>query len=193
MTPLKVKVKTGKKWVGHCHQLLSCILSIRFHSDPRLIYPMSSSPRGLALIINNIEFTSPEIYPFRWEKNIFWGGKISKPMFSWRKGAEVDSENLAELFTQLGFKVDFPQRPFIRSFNSEGYSPTDWMGPNFWFLSRSYLRHFVKKVEKHLNLGRTETFRVLIDFAARTEHKDADMVKLFHLKHLTNNLKSSHQ
>jgi len=109
MTPLKVKVKTGKK----------------FHSDPRLIYPMSSSPRGLALIINNIEFTIPEIYPFR-------------------KGAEVDSENLAELFTQLGFKV-----------------------------------------EKHLNLGRTETFRVLIDFAARTEHKDADMVIVCILSHGT--------
>ena len=34
---------------------------------------MSSSPRGLALIINNIEFTIPEIYPFRWEKMFFCG------------------------------------------------------------------------------------------------------------------------
>ena len=32
------------------------------------------------------------------------------------------------------------------------------------------------QVESHLNLGRNDTFRVLIDFAARTEHKDADMV-----------------
>jgi len=86
---------------------------------------MSSSPRGLALIINNIEFTPPEL-------------------FSFRKGAEVDSENLAELFTQLGFKV-----------------------------------------ETHLNLGRNDTFRVLIDFAARSEHKDADMAIVCILSHGT--------
>jgi len=86
---------------------------------------MSSSPRGLALIINNIEFTYPDLFPYR-------------------KGANVDSENLAELFTQLGFKV-----------------------------------------ETHLNLGRTDTFRVLIDFAARSEHKDADMAIVCILSHGT--------
>ena len=37
----------------------------------------------------------------------------------------------------------------------------------------------LSQVEKHLNLGRNDTFRVLIDFAARTEHKDADMVSCF--------------
>ena len=77
MTPLKVKVRTGKKFDKISYLFLSslspivsmCVnsffYSTRFYSDPRLIYPMSCSPRGLALIINNIEFTTPELFPFR--------------------------------------------------------------------------------------------------------------------------------
>merc|ERR1719430_151070 len=37
----------------------------RFYTDPRRIYPMHSQPRGLALIINNMKFDFPDIYPFR--------------------------------------------------------------------------------------------------------------------------------
>ena len=46
----------------------------RLYSDPRLIYPMSSSPRGLALIINNIEFTYPDLFPYRcsWFPRLGW-------------------------------------------------------------------------------------------------------------------------
>ena len=47
---------------------------------------MCSNPRGKALIINNQKFTEPDIYPFR-------------------LGADVDSESLDQLFTQLGFQV----------------------------------------------------------------------------------------
>ena len=58
----------------------------KFFGDPRRMYPMYSCPRGNALIINNQEFDYPEMYPFR-------------------KGAQVDSDNLEQLFNQLGFKV----------------------------------------------------------------------------------------
>ena len=47
---------------------------------------MCSNPRGKALIINNQEFSDPDFYPFR-------------------LGADVDSESLDQLFTQLGFQV----------------------------------------------------------------------------------------
>lgn len=48
-------------------------------------YRMKSSPRGLALIINNIEFL---------------GDPDAK-----RNGAQYDSVNLENLFTQMGYKV----------------------------------------------------------------------------------------
>ena len=63
----------------------------------------------------------------------------------------MDSDNLEELFKQLGFKV--LQR---------------WSSCN----SLS----FNDQVEKYLNLTRNETFRTLIDFAERKEHEQADMV-----------------
>ena len=47
---------------------------------------MCSKPRGKAIIINNQKFDDPETYPFR-------------------LGAKVDSENLEQLFSQLGFEV----------------------------------------------------------------------------------------
>jgi len=59
---------------------------IKFFGTPGRMYPMQSKPRGYALIINNQDFDIPETYPFR-------------------KGAHVDSENLDNLFSQLGFEV----------------------------------------------------------------------------------------
>jgi len=58
----------------------------KFFGDPRRMYPMYSCPRGNVLIINNQAFDYPDIYSFR-------------------EGAEVDAENLDNLFTQLGFNV----------------------------------------------------------------------------------------
>ena len=52
---------------------------------PRM-YNMTSNPRGRALIINNQEFTMPDMFPFR-------------------EGADVDADNLEKLFGQLGFTV----------------------------------------------------------------------------------------
>jgi hypothetical protein len=69
-TPLNIEVERG----------------LKFFDDPVRMYPMSSSPRGQVLIINNQEFDNPDIYRFR-------------------KGAHVDAENLEKLFTQLGFNV----------------------------------------------------------------------------------------
>ena len=54
-------------------------------SHPRM-YKMTSKPRGKALIINNQEFTMPDMFPFR-------------------EGADVDADNLENLFSQLGFSV----------------------------------------------------------------------------------------
>lgn len=50
------------------------------------VYPMSSRPRGQAIIINNQKFDDEVTYPFR-------------------QGADVDADNLDNLFTQLDFKV----------------------------------------------------------------------------------------
>ena len=47
---------------------------------------MCSKPRGKAIIINNQKFDDPDTYPFR-------------------LGANVDSENLEQLFTGLSFEV----------------------------------------------------------------------------------------
>ena len=47
---------------------------------------MTSKPRGKALIINSQEFTMPDMFPFR-------------------EGADVDADNLENLFSQLGFSV----------------------------------------------------------------------------------------
>ena len=66
---------------------------------------MCSNPRGKALIINNQTFRDPDVYAFR-------------------LGARVDTENLDQLFTQLGFEVI-----------------------------------------KYENLKRSETIKILIDFA----------------------------
>ena len=73
---------------------------------------MCSSPRGKALVINNQQFCDPELYPFR-------------------LGADVDSESLDQLFTQLGFEV-------IR----------------------------------YENLRRSETMKILIDFADTVGNKE---------------------
>ena len=56
-----------------------------FYDDLKM-YPMHSSPKGYALIINNQDFTDPDTYPRR-------------------NGAEADTKNLKQLFTQLGFDV----------------------------------------------------------------------------------------
>ena len=98
-----------------------------------------------------------------------------------RKGAEVDSENLAELFTQLGFKV----KSFFKGYSVDDPTLKDILPKIEWVLTPDlYEKHFspqylIFQVETHLNLGRNDTFRVLIDFAARSEHKDADMVHIF--------------
>ena len=47
---------------------------------------MCSRPRGQAIIINNQKFDDEVTYPFR-------------------QGADVDADNLDNLFTQLDFKV----------------------------------------------------------------------------------------
>ena len=49
-------------------------LPLRFYSDPRSMYPIHSSPRGLALIINNIQFTNDVIYPYRQAENTYMTG-----------------------------------------------------------------------------------------------------------------------
>ena len=69
-TPLLIHVETGND----------------FFNDLQKMYPMSSTPRGNVLIINNQEFDNPNLYEFR-------------------KGADVDAKNLELLFTQLGFSV----------------------------------------------------------------------------------------
>jgi len=91
----------------------------------RRIYPMCSRPRGKALVINNQQFCDPELYPFR-------------------LGADVDSESLDQLFTQLGFEV-------IR----------------------------------YDNLRRSETMRILIDFADTVGNKEnpCDMLIVCVLSH----------
>lgn len=77
----------------------------QFFTNPERIYPMCSNPRGKALIINNQKFSDPDVYPFR-------------------LGANVDTDNLQQLFTQLGFQVI-----------------------------------------KYANLKRSDTMKILIDFA----------------------------
>ncbi len=47
---------------------------------------MTSNPRGRVYIIDNEDFENEDV-------------------FSKRRGSHVDSQNLTELFTQLGFKV----------------------------------------------------------------------------------------
>ena len=67
--------------LGNFLEIIPIILF--FHSR---IYPLISSPRGEALIINNQEFSFPHMYPHR-------------------QGAGVDADNLETLFTQLDFRV----------------------------------------------------------------------------------------
>ena len=67
--------------LGNFFEIIPIILF--FHSR---IYPLISSPRGEALIINNQEFSFPHMYPHR-------------------QGAGVDADNLETLFTQLDFHV----------------------------------------------------------------------------------------
>ena len=57
-----------------------------FREPNNRIYPLYSKQKGVAVIINNQEFTDKELYPFR-------------------TGADVDANNLEKLFLQLGFKV----------------------------------------------------------------------------------------
>jgi len=67
--PLTIKVKRAAELSSHSR-----------------MYKMTSKPRGKALIINNQEFTMPDMFPFR-------------------EGADVDADNLENLFSQLGFSV----------------------------------------------------------------------------------------
>merc|ERR1712025_1374671 len=57
-----------------------------FKEDSSEIYATKNNPRGHVLIINNITFTNDEKYKFR-------------------RGADVDSSNLLNLFLGLGFTV----------------------------------------------------------------------------------------
>ena len=92
----------------------------------------------------------------------------------------MDSENLAELFTQLGFKV----KSFFKGYSVDDPTLKDILPKIEWVLTPDlyekafFSKYLVFQVETHLNLGRNDTFRVLIDFVARSEHKDADMVHL---------------
>ena len=76
--------------LGNFLEFFSIILS-NFHSR---IYPLISSPRGEALIINNQEFSFPHMYPHR-------------------QGAGVDADNLETLFTQLDFHVSVIMVVFV--------------------------------------------------------------------------------
>ena len=60
-------------------------MASEYSTHPRM-YVMTSQPRGKALIINNQEFSMPDLFPFR-------------------EGADVDADNLEKLFSQLGFTV----------------------------------------------------------------------------------------
>ena len=73
--------QTSSTILGNFLEIIPIILV--FHSR---IYPLISSPRGEALIINNQEFSFPHMYPHR-------------------QGAGVDADNLETLFTQLDFRV----------------------------------------------------------------------------------------
>merc|ERR1712179_19268 len=57
----------------------------KYFVDSESIYEVKSNFRGLAVIINNDEFTDPDYNP--------------------RQGSQVDVQNLRDLFTQLGFTV----------------------------------------------------------------------------------------
>ncbi|XP_071840142.1 caspase-3-like isoform X1 [Apostichopus japonicus] len=78
--------------------------------DSNEVYRMSSNPRGLALIINNMKFrTMPE-----------------------RRGTEVDGRNLHHVFKELGFNVDTKTNvkgqemaTFIREFAKMNHSTFD--------------------------------------------------------------------
>ena len=74
-TPLRILVEKGTKF--YKDQMKISHMSV---------YPMSLHPRGHALIISNQEFDDPQMFPFR-------------------KGAQVDADNMEQLFTQLGFVV----------------------------------------------------------------------------------------
>ena len=74
--------QTSSTILGNFLEIIPIILPY-FHSR---IYPLISSPRGEALIINNQEFSFPHMYPHR-------------------QGAGVDADNLETLFTQLDFHV----------------------------------------------------------------------------------------
>ena len=61
------------------------------------VYPMCSRPRGQAVIINNQKFDDEVTYPFR-------------------QGADVDADNLDNLFTQLDFKVGHHQFGEVKTY-----------------------------------------------------------------------------
>lgn len=71
--PLKIKLCKATEFLDNCD------------SDIISRYPMRSNPRGLVLLITNIDY--------KWAKE--------KPRLS----ALHDEENLKELFEQMGFKV----------------------------------------------------------------------------------------
>ena len=106
-TPLTVIVEPGSQFFTNPeYEQFQCeVHNITIFIFSRRIYPMCSNPRGKALIINNQKFSDPDVYPFR-------------------LGANVDTDNLQQLFTQLGFQVI-----------------------------------------KYANLKRSETMKILIDFA----------------------------
>ena len=106
-TPLTVIVEPASQFFTNPeYEQLQCeVHHITIFIFSRRIYPMCSNPRGKALIINNQKFSDPDVYPFR-------------------LGANVDTDNLQQLFTQLGFQVI-----------------------------------------KYANLKRSDTMKILIDFA----------------------------
>ena len=89
-TPLAVNVQKATKFFGDPRLGLDiqCFTKSNFifRDQNNRIYPMYSKQKGVAVIINNQEFSDKDAYPFR-------------------TGADVDAKNLEKLFFQLGFQV----------------------------------------------------------------------------------------
>lgn len=84
--PLAVRVRSAREFMT---------------SNVHAIYPMQSNPRGCALIIDNEEFTNPNLPP--------------------RKGSLVDANNLDILLENLGFKVTLRRNLVYTAMRDEIY------------------------------------------------------------------------
>jgi len=82
--PLEVKVRNADEWIGPPTKKVIYLMSTANYRKWQA-YPMCRNPRGMALIIDNETFVN-DILPKR-------------------EGSRMDSNNLEDLFTQLGFKV----------------------------------------------------------------------------------------